>query len=95
MQYFSYLDKREVLQQEYSQPTILPYPHFRWVVNRMYHLMSPCTFHHLGRGRFLTRNQAISNVLNLYLRNRSCGGHPVCDLIPSKDVVLRFFFDFF
>ena len=32
-QYFSYLDKREVLQQEYSQVPILPSPHFRWVVN--------------------------------------------------------------
>ena len=32
MQYFCYLDKREVLQQEYSHPTILPSPHFRWVV---------------------------------------------------------------
>ena len=30
---FSYTDKREVLQQEYSQPPILPFPHFRWVVN--------------------------------------------------------------
>ena len=33
MQYFSYLDKRDVFQQEYSQPPILPSPHFRWVVN--------------------------------------------------------------
>ena len=31
---FSYIDKREVLQQEYSQPTILPSPHFRWVVKK-------------------------------------------------------------
>ena len=30
---FSYLDKREVLQQEYAQPPILPSPHFRCVVN--------------------------------------------------------------
>ena len=30
---FSYIDKREVLQQEYSQPPILPSPHLRWVVN--------------------------------------------------------------
>ena len=30
---FSYTDKREVLQQEYSQPPILPSPHFRWVVD--------------------------------------------------------------
>ena len=29
----SYNDKREVLQNEYSQPPILPSPHFRWVVN--------------------------------------------------------------
>ena len=29
---FSYHDKREVLQQEYSQPQIFPSPHFRWVV---------------------------------------------------------------
>ena len=29
----SYIDKREVLQQEYSQPPILPSSHFRWVVN--------------------------------------------------------------
>ena len=29
----SYLAKREVLQQEYSPPPILPSPHFRWVVN--------------------------------------------------------------
>ena len=28
-----YIDKREELQQEYSQPPILPSPHFRWVVN--------------------------------------------------------------
>ena len=33
MQWISYLDKREVLQQEYSQAPILPSPHFRWVVN--------------------------------------------------------------
>ena len=33
MQNFSYLDKREVMQQEYSQSPILPSPHFRWVVN--------------------------------------------------------------
>ena len=33
MQWFSHVDKREVLQQEYSQPPILPSPHFRWVVN--------------------------------------------------------------
>ena len=32
MQKFSYFDKREVLQQEYSQPPILPSPHFLWVV---------------------------------------------------------------
>ena len=32
MQWFSYHDKREVLQQEYSQLLILPSPHFRWVV---------------------------------------------------------------
>ena len=29
MQYFSYTDKREVLQQKYSQPLILPSHHFR------------------------------------------------------------------
>ena len=33
MHYFSDFDKREALQQEYSQPSILPSPHFRWVVN--------------------------------------------------------------
>ena len=33
MQYFSYLDKNEVLQQEYSHHIILPSPHFSWVVN--------------------------------------------------------------
>ena len=33
MQYFSYLDKREVLQQEYSQPQILPCPYFLSVEN--------------------------------------------------------------
>ena len=32
MQWFSYLDKREVLQQEYSQPPILPPPHYWFVV---------------------------------------------------------------
>ena len=31
---FSYIDKREVLLQEYSQPSILPSPNFQWVVNR-------------------------------------------------------------
>ena len=31
MQYFSYSDKREVL-----QPPILPSPHFRWVVNSLF-----------------------------------------------------------
>ena len=35
MQYFLYLDKREILQQEYSQPRILPSPHFRWVENHL------------------------------------------------------------
>ena len=29
---FSYLDQRNLLQQEYSQPRKLPSPHFRWVV---------------------------------------------------------------
>ena len=33
MQSFPYVDKREVLQQEYSQHPILPSPHFWWVVN--------------------------------------------------------------
>ena len=33
MPYFSYLHKREVLQHEYSKPSMLPSPHFRWVVN--------------------------------------------------------------
>ena len=33
MQYSSHLDKKEVLQQEYSQPSILPCPHIQWVVN--------------------------------------------------------------
>ena len=37
MQYFSYIDKREVLQQEYFQPPILPSPHFWWVVK--YHIL--------------------------------------------------------
>ena len=32
MQWFSYFDEREVLQQEYSKPPILPSPHFRWIV---------------------------------------------------------------
>ena len=32
MQCFPYLDKREVLQQNYSQLIILPSPHFQWVV---------------------------------------------------------------
>ena len=31
-QLYSYVDKREVLQQEYSQPPTLPSHHFRWVV---------------------------------------------------------------
>ena len=38
MQLFSYFDKREVLQQEYSQRPILPSPHFRWVVNNKWTL---------------------------------------------------------
>ena len=33
IQYLSYTDMREVLQQEYSQPLILPSPHFLLVVN--------------------------------------------------------------
>ena len=33
MQKFSYIDKREVFQPEYSQPPILTSPHFLWVVN--------------------------------------------------------------
>ena len=36
MQQFLYLDKREVLQQEYPQPLILPSSHFRWVVKLHY-----------------------------------------------------------
>ena len=39
MQSSLYLDKREVLQQEYSQPPILPSPHFRLVVKWLYNLM--------------------------------------------------------
>ena len=41
MQWFSYLDKREVLQWEYSQPQILPSPHFWRVVKHNYltHMM--------------------------------------------------------
>ena len=37
---FFYLDKRELLQHEYSQPPILPSPHFRWVVNLCKDLLS-------------------------------------------------------
>ena len=44
MQYFSYLDKREVLQQEYSQPLIIPSPHFRWVVNVPQPLTETCCY---------------------------------------------------
>ena len=39
MQYFSHLDKREVLQHEYSQLPILPSPHFRYVVNMVLHVL--------------------------------------------------------
>ena len=43
MQYISYLEKRGVLQQEYSQPPTLPSPHFRWVVNIIYQFSNcPC-----------------------------------------------------
>ena len=35
---YTCIDKREVLQQEYSQPPILPSPHFRWVVNTILYL---------------------------------------------------------
>ena len=35
---FPYAHKRKVLQQQYSQPPILPSPHFRWVVNILYDL---------------------------------------------------------
>ena len=34
MQKLLYIDKREALQEEYSQPPILPSPHFLRVVNR-------------------------------------------------------------
>ena len=34
MQYFSHIDKSELLQHEYSQPPILPSLHFWWVVQR-------------------------------------------------------------
>ena len=43
MQWFWYLDKREVLQQEYSKPPIHPSPHFRWVANGTIHAQS-CWF---------------------------------------------------
>ena len=33
VQHFSHFDTRELLQQGYSQPQILPSPHFQWVVN--------------------------------------------------------------
>ena len=33
LQKFSHFGKREVLQEKYSQPPILPSPHFQWVVN--------------------------------------------------------------
>ena len=41
MQRFSYIDKREVLQQEYSKTPILLSPHFWWVVND--HFCSDCS----------------------------------------------------
>ena len=31
----SYFEEREVVQQDYTQPQILPISHFRWVVNHM------------------------------------------------------------
>ena len=33
IQKFSYCDEREVLQQEYFQPPIFPFPHTQWVLN--------------------------------------------------------------
>ena len=33
---FPYIDKREVLQQDYTKTPILPCPHFRWVVNKYF-----------------------------------------------------------
>ena len=38
MKWLSYLDKREVLQQEYSQPRIPPSPKFWWVVKTCFSL---------------------------------------------------------
>ena len=35
MHQFTYLNTREVLQQEYSQLPILPSPHFRWEVEQV------------------------------------------------------------
>ena len=32
MEYFPHLNKKDVLQQEYSRPPILHSPHFNWVV---------------------------------------------------------------
>ena len=37
MHHFLHFNKREVLQQEYSQPPILPSPRFLWVVNLIYY----------------------------------------------------------
>ena len=37
VQMFSYLDKRQILQQIYSKPPILPSLNFRWVVKYRYY----------------------------------------------------------
>ena len=52
MRWFSYLDKREVLQQEYSQAPILTPPHFRWVVS----LQASCCILFLRRGHVTLLN---------------------------------------
>ena len=62
MQWVSYLDKRKVLQQEYSQAPILPAPHFRWVVKRP----SPFPIGY-GIGRLPTPHSLISNHISTQL----------------------------
>ena len=60
MQLFLYLDKREVLQQEYSQPPILPSSHVRWVVN------IPLCF----RGKVSGRSSHLTLTLHKYQRTK-------------------------
>ena len=77
-------EKREVLQQEYSQPIILPSPHFRWVVNfqtpnthirELFYWSRPPPPLRNSLGCMFTFHIRSTGPLRLILNSFGCGQH--------------------